>query len=223
MNRHLHDMGLLLAGVVRHHGMTLQELVGHDEVRHIRRRRRVEPPQHAAVDEALTSGRFVQPMRFNRTRYEHMVRMLRGKTIATGVLVSAVAISMLVWQASGGGHVSPERWFLGIGSGWFIAWMVRLGLFAVFAAPRSLTFQDGLIRLSGLGALRPGHVSRWSLANGVMMDVDERPCSHLDIHCRWFGCDRRWTMFLNNGPEACHLRKMLEHHFPDAQSAWPAE
>lgn len=160
---------------------------------------------------------FVQPKHHTWVRYKTMAHALHGKINLAAAVVTVIIVILLGWRAAGGEHISPERWLCGVGSGWFIGWMGRLALFAALAAPRHISFQDGMIRLSGLGLLKPERVLRWSLHRGVMWNTDEEPCAHLEILCRWFGWERRWMMSLHDNAEAERLQQHLDHLLPHAR------
>jgi hypothetical protein len=159
---------------------------------------------------------FMQPKHHNWVKYKQVTRAWHRKMNVAAALATVIIVSMLGWRAAAGEHISPERWLCGLGSGWFIALMARLALFAALAAPRHIGFQNGMIRLSGLGMVKPGQVLRWSLYRGVMLKTHDGPSAHLEILCRWFGWERQWRMSLHDNAEAERLRQHLELLLPHA-------
>lgn len=215
MNGH-HRARHLFAGMTLSHATHLG-LVARDQVRRGARGRH-EQPCRASVSQSqpCAAVHFMQPKHHNWAKYKQVTRALHGKINMAAALVTVIIVIMLGWRAAAGEHISPERWFCGVGSGWFIAWMGRLGLFAALAAPRHISFQNGMIRLSGLGILKPDQILRWSLHHGVMLNTHEGPCAHLEILCRWFGWERRWMMSLHDNAEAERLRQHLDFLLPHA-------
>ncbi|MDZ4405385.1 hypothetical protein [Prosthecobacter sp.] len=200
----------LLAGVALPRA-THTGLVTHDERKQDLERKRRRALQSATIRSAsYPNVRFVQPIRLNWARYERVTRTLHGKITAAGVMVTVMAMIMLGWKAAGGEHITPVRWLYSVGSGWFITWMIRLAMFTCLAAPRFVSFQNGSIRLSGFGTLKPGQILRWSFDYHVMPDEHDSPCIRLEILCRWFWWKRRWTMLLDDGAEANRLQHLLQ-------------
>lgn len=169
-------------------------------------------PAEALPAVARPAQRFVQPARFNWARYEHVKRQVHAKVCVISMLLTGLVMALLWWKAAQGGIISPERWLCGAASGWLIARMFRLGLFVILSAPRCLTFEHDRCHLSGMGVLKPGDVSGWSLTRETPPGARSCRCLRLEIRCRWFGCARGWTMFVVDGPEVTRLRRLLEVH-----------
>jgi hypothetical protein len=176
----------------------------------VRRQVRSPPSRPAARGGPSDNVQFVQQQRFNWTHYERIKQALHAKVCVIAMLVTAVVMTLLWWKAAHGEHVSHLRWLFGVASGWFVARMFRLSLFVFLAAPRSVSFQNGMLRLSGLGMLKPADVLGWALVRDTAPSTQARRCMRLEILCRWFGRKRRWTMFVSGRGEAERLRHMLE-------------
>lgn len=177
--------------------------------------------QHAVSVHALlgtcadeTSLWIEEPMRFHRARYEHLTHTLHGKINLASALLTCVILLLLGWRASWGEHVSTERWLCGLLSGWFIVSMTRLALFTCLAAPRGICYAQGRLRISGLGILNADQILHWSLQRGVRINARAKPGARLQICCRWCGCERHWTMLMEEGPEAEKLERLLEMYVP---------
>ncbi|OYW77502.1 MAG: hypothetical protein B7Z37_03900 [Verrucomicrobia bacterium 12-59-8] len=176
-------------------------------------RRRV---RHAAANSAAddTSLWVQEPMRFHRARYEHLTRLLHGRFNLASALLSCLILIMLGWRAWCGEYVSPERWLYGLLSGWFIVLMARLALFTCLAAPRGICYTQGGLRISGLGTLRAEQVLHWSIQRGIRIRTHAKSGARLQICCRWCGCERHWTMLMEEGLETERLERLLEMHLP---------
>ncbi len=160
-----------------------------------------------------------EPMRFHRARYEHLTRILHGKFSQASAMLSCLILFVLGWRAASGEHVSPERWLCGLLSGWFIVSMARLALFTFLAAPRGVCYAQGRLRISGLGTLRAERILHWSIQRGVRINAHAKPGARLQIGCRWFGCERHWTMLMEEGLETERLERLLERHLPRSSHA----
>lgn len=206
----------VLAGATLHGAAPLGLLI--DERRHLR----AGPLRPSARSEAQANIQFVQPMCLNRARYEQIRHALHAKVCVIATLVTTLVMASLWWKAAHGEHVSFERWLLGAASGWFVARMFRLGLFAWLSTPCCVSFHAGVIRLSGLGELKPEEVLNWTLARDVEPDTHTRRCMHLEILCRRSGRTARWTMLLTDDDEAQRLQRFLESHLPNSKDTNPA-
>lgn len=196
------------AGVLRSgragHGLSKQTAVTH-----LARRRR------ACRTGADTASLWIEePLRFHRARYEHLTRHLHGKFNQTSALLTCMLLLVLVARAAGGEYVSPERWLCGLLSGWFIISMARLALFTCLAAPRSICYAQGRLRISGLGTLHAEQIRHWSFQHGVRISSHARPGVRLQICCRWCGFERHWTMLMEDNPETERLEQVLKAHLP---------
>lgn len=160
-----------------------------------------------------------EPQPFHRARYERLTRILEGKFSQASALLTCLVLTALAWRAAGGESVSPERWLCGLLSGWFIVSMGRLALFTCLAAPRGICYAQGRLRVSGLGALRAEQILHWSFQHGVRISAHARPGARLQICCRWCGCERHWTMLMEEGPETERLERLLEMHLPRSSHA----
>jgi hypothetical protein len=160
-----------------------------------------------------------EPMIFHRARYERLTRILHGKFNHASALLTCVVLIVLAWRAAGGEHVSPERWLCGLLSGWFMASMARLALFTCLAAPRGICFAQGRLRISGLGTLRAEKILHWSFQHGIRISAHAKPGARLQICCRWCGCERHWTMLMEEGPETERLERLMEMHVPRSNHA----
>lgn len=161
-------------------------------------------------------ARFVQPRRFNWARYEEVVRALHDKIMALGTLVSSVTLITLSWRVAGGQAVSPGRWLLGAGAGWFVMGMLRLALFVVLSGPRYLRFSHGRISLSGLGQLHPRQIVAWSL-RPVSRRRRQKASVQVELRCLWHGWQRRWVMRLEDDWHASELHHLLRAACPRAE------
>lgn len=155
-----------------------------------------------------------EPMRFHRARYEHLTRILHGKYNQASALLTCMVLIALGWRAAGGEHVSPERWLCGLLSGWFIIAMARLALFTCLAAPRGICYAQGRLRISGLGTLRAEQILDWSVQRGVRISTHASPAARLQLCCRWCGCERHWTMLMEEGQETERLVRLMEMQLP---------
>lgn len=165
------------------------------------------------------SLRIEEPMRFHWARYEHLTRAMHGKTNLAAAGLSVLILLMLGWKANTGELISPERWLCGAGAGWFVIWMARLALFTFFAAPRFISLQNGQVQISGLGVVKLDQIRQWSLDRGVLISGCDRQGARLQLCCRWFWRDRRWSMFLDDGPETDLLQRWLEAQLPRVMDA----
>lgn len=179
--------------------------------RHERRRTRRAASQQGTADFSLW---IEEPVRFHRQRYRHLIHPLHGKFHQTAAVVTCLVLILLGWRAGGASSISSERWLYGLFSGWFIVAMLRLGLFTCLAAPRCISYAQGRLHLSGLGTLHAGQILHWSMTHGVRSSPCARPALRLDINCRWLGCERHWSMLLEEDTESARLQQLLEEHFP---------
>lgn len=160
-----------------------------------------------------------EPMIFHRARYERLTRILHGKFNQASALLTCVVLIVLAWRAADGESVSPERWLCGLLSGWFMVSMARLALFTCLAAPRGICYAQGRLRVSGLGTLRAKQILHWSFQHGIRINAHAKPGARLQICCRWCGCERHWTMLMEEGPETERLERLLEMHLPRSSHA----
>lgn len=160
-----------------------------------------------------------EPMIFHRARYERLTRILHGKFNQASSLLTCVVLMVLAWRAADGESVSPERWLCGLLSGWFMVSMARLALFTCLAAPRGISYAQGRLRISGLGTLRAKQILHWSFQHGIRINAHAKPGARLQICCRWCGCERHWTMLMEEGPETERLERLLEMHLPRSSHA----
>ena len=160
-----------------------------------------------------------EPMVFHRGRYERLTRILHGKFNQASALLTCMVLIGLGWRAACGVYVSPERWLCGLLSGWFIVSMARLALFTCLAAPRGICYAQGRLRVSGLGKLRAEQILHWSFQHGIRINAHGKPGARLQICCRWCGCERHWTMLMEEGPETERLERLLEMHLPRSSHA----
>ncbi len=172
------------------------------------------PVMPAAKAEDSSSLRIEEPLRFHLARYEHLTRPLHGKFNLAAALLTAVILLVLGWRAQYGAFISPERWLCGALSGWFIVAMIRLALFTCLAAPRFICCTQGKLHVSGLGTLRADHILYWSIEHKVMIHACSKPCAKFQLSCRWHGCERHWTMLMEEGPQTERLQSLLEAQFP---------
>lgn len=174
----------------------------------------------AAVFRSVEASLWIEePMLFHRARYEHLTRILHRKFTQASALLTCMVLIALGWRAAGGEHISPERWLCGLLSGWFIVSMARLALFTCLAAPRGIYYTQGRLRISGLGTLTAEKILHWSFQHGVRISAQARPGARLQICCRWCGCERHWTMLMEEGPETERLERLLEMHLPRSSHA----
>lgn len=155
-----------------------------------------------------------EPLRFHWARYAHLTHCLHGKCHLMAGLLSGLILIMLGYKAQCGAHISPEKWLCGLLSGWFIICMIRLALFTCLAAPRFVCYARGQLRISGLGTLRAGQILHWSIEHKVKVSACRRHGARLQICCRWLGCERHWTMLMEDGPETEELERLLEVQMP---------
>jgi hypothetical protein len=181
------------------------------------RRRRSHRAAARSADE--TSLWIEEPLRFHRARYEHLTRLLHGRFHQAAALLTCLILIVLAWRASGGVHVSPERWLCGLLSGWFIVSMARLALFTCLAAPRVICYAQGRLRISGLGTLRAERILHWSIQRGIRINANARPGARLQICCRWCGCERHWTMLMEEDLETERLEHLLLLHLSRSSHA----
>ena len=167
----------------------------------------------ATIDEE-SSLWIEEPTRFHRARYEHLTHHLYGRFPWVATLLSCLILLMLGLRATGGELVSPERWMCGLLSGWFIVSMARLALFTFLAAPRGLCYAHGRLRISGMGTLRAEQILHWSILRGVKISPHTKPGAQLQLCCRWCGCERHWTMLMEEGQETERLQRLLEVQLP---------
>ena len=160
-----------------------------------------------------------EPLRFHRARYEHLSHLLHERFNQVAAVLTCLVLIMLGWRAEGGEYVSPERWLCGLWSGWFIVAMARLALFTYLAAPRGICYAQGRLRISGLGLLRAGQVLYWSIQRGVRISAHAKPGARLQLCCRWCGCERHWTMLMEEGLETERLQRLLETLLPRSNQA----
>jgi hypothetical protein len=168
----------------------------------------------AAKSEDHSGLRIEEPLRFHLARYEHLTRHLQGKFNLAAVLLTGLILLVLGWRAQCGESVSPERWLCGALSGWFILAMTRLALFTCLAAPRFICYAQGKLQVSGLGTLRTEQILHWSIEHQVMIRACAKPCAKFQISCRWHGCERHWTMLMEEGRETERLQHLLEVQLP---------
>ena len=168
----------------------------------------------AARSENPSSLRIEEPLRVHLARYEHLTRHLQGRFNLAAALLTALILMVLGWRAQGGEPVSPERWLCGALSGWFILAMTRLALFTYLAAPRFICYTQGRLQVSGLGTLRTEQILNWSIEHQVMIRACAKPCAKFQISCRWHGCERHWTMLMEEGQETERLQHLLETQIP---------
>ncbi|MDI1313056.1 hypothetical protein [Prosthecobacter sp.] len=161
---------------------------------------------------AETSLWIEEPVRFHRARYEHLTRILHGRFNQASALLTCMILTVLAWRAGGGVYVSPERWLCGLLSGWFIVSMARLALFTCLAAPRVICYSHQRLRISGLGTLRAERILHWSLQRGVRISTHAKPGARLQICCRWWGRERKWTMLMEEDLETERLELLLQRH-----------
>ena len=176
-------------------------------------------PPAAMLRSDETSLWIEEPLLYHRARYEHLTRILHGKFNQASALVTCMVLIVLGWRAAGGEYVSPERWLCGLLSGWFIVSMGRLALFTCLAAPRGLCYAQGRLRISGLGTVRAEQILHWSLQHGIKIGTHAKPGARLQICCRWCGCERHWTMLMEEGQETERLERLLEMHLPRSSHA----
>lgn len=176
-------------------------------------------PPAAVLRNDETSLWIEEPLLYHRARYEHLTRLLHGKFNQASALVTCMVLIVLGWRAAGGEYVSPERWLCGLLSGWFIVSMGRLALFTCLAAPRGICYAQGRLRISGLGTLKAKQILHWSLQHGIKISTHAKPGARLQICCRWCGCERHWTMLMEEGQETERLERLLEMHLPRSSHA----
>lgn len=160
-----------------------------------------------------------EPMPFHRARYEHLTRILHGKFNQASALLTCMVLMALGWRAAGGEYVSPERWLCGLLSGWFIVSMARMALFTCLAAPRCISYAQGRLRISGLGTVMAERIRHWSFQHGIRVSTHGKPGARLQICYHWCGCERHWTMLMNEGQETERLERLLEMHLPRSSHA----
>lgn len=176
------------------------------------RRRRLRRTSMRSAEE--TSLWIEEPPRFHRARYEHLTHILHGRFHQISALLTCLILIMLGWRAAGGEYVSPGRWLCGLLSGWFIVSMARLALFTCLAAPRGISCAQGRLHISGLGTLRAEQILHWSIQRRVKVGSHGRPGARLQICCLWCGCERHWTMLMEEGQETERLQHLLEVQLP---------
>ena len=184
-----------------------------------RRRRRARRASVRSADKA--SLWIEEPQRFHRARYEHLTRILHGRFHHISTLLTCLILIMLGWRAGVGEYISPGRWLCGLLSGWFIISMARLALFTCLAAPRAISCAPGRLHVSGLGTLRTEQILFWTIQRGVKIPANAKPGARLHICCRWCGCERHWTMLMEEGQETERLQHLLEVQLP--RSTQPAK
>jgi len=200
-------------------GTPVSGLLRHDASPQEPRRALRRAKSLAATDGDETRLQIEEPLRFHRARYERLTCCLHGKCNLAAALLTGLVLVMLGWRAESGETISPERWLCGFLSGWFIVGMARLALFTCLAAPRSICYADGRLRISGLGILRAGQVLDWSIQRGVPISSHGKPGARLQICCRWCGCERHWMILMEEGPQVERLQKVLETHLPRSPRA----
>ena len=174
----------------------------------------------AASREDDASLHIEEPLRFHLARYGHLTRGLHGRLNLAAALLTTLILIMLGWRAQDGESISPARWLCGLLSGWFIIAMLRLALFTCLAAPRFICWTHGKLQISGLGTLRPGQIHHWSIEHKVMLHECAKPCAKFIICCRKLGCERHWTMLMEEGRQTEQLQRLLDLHLPGgAQSS----
>lgn len=183
------------------------------------RRRRIHRAAVRVRSAPETSLCIEEPMRFHRARYEHLTRTLHGRFHQAAALLTCMILIVLAWRATGGAHISPERWLCGLLSGWFIVSMARLALFTCLAAPRVICYAQGRLRISGLGTLRAERILHWSIQRGIRISAHARPGARLQVCCRWCGCERHWTMLMEEDLETERLEHLLQMHLPRSSHA----
>ncbi len=181
------------------------------------RRRLTRPTAELRSEEA--SVWIEEPIPFHRARYEHLMRILHRKFNQASALLTCMVLIALGWRATGGEYVSPERWLCGLLSGWLIVSMARLALFTCLAAPRGICYSQGRLRISGLGTVRAEQILHWSFQRGIRISGHAKPGARLQICCRWYGCERHWTMLMDEGRETERLERLLEMHLPRSSHA----
>ena len=208
--------GVSLPGVAR------SRLLPEDACLHLVQPRLRQARRGAAKIDAETSLWIEEPMRFHRARYEHLTHHLQGRFHLAAALLSCLVLLMLGLRATGGELVSSERWLCGLLSGWFIVSMARLALFTFLAAPRGLCCARGRLSISGLGTLRAKQILHWSIQRGVRISPHAKPGAQLQLCCRWCGCERHWTMLMEEGQETERLQRLLEAQLPRSTQSHPA-
>lgn len=168
----------------------------------------------AAETDAHSSLRIVEPLRVHLARYVHLTRRLQGRLHLAVALLTCLVLLGLAWKAHLGESISPERWLCGLLSGWFIIAMLRLAIFTCLAAPRFICCTQGGLRISGLGTLRAENILHWSIEHQVMIRACAKPCARFHISCRWHGCERHWTMLMEEGRQTEQLQSLLEMQMP---------
>ena len=212
MNKSL-QASRLLAGVTLP-GAAQSRLLPEDAGLHQALPRRRQVRRAAAKIDEETSLWIEEPMRFHRARYEHLTQHLHGRFNLAAALLSCLILLMLGWRATAGEFVSPERWLCGLLSGWFMVSMARLALFTCLAAPRSLCYAQGRLRISGMGTLRAEQILHWSIQSGVKIGPHAKPGAQFQLCCRWCGCERHWTMLMEEGQESERLQRLLDVQLP---------
>ncbi len=168
----------------------------------------------AAKSAPPSSLRIEEPLRIHLARYEHLTRHLQGKFNLAAAMLTVLILIVLGWRAQSGEPVSPERWLCGALSGWFILAMTRLALFTWLAAPRFICCSQGKLQVSGLGTLRTEQILNWSVEHQVMIRACAKPCAKFQISCLWHGCQRHWTMLMEEDDETERLLHLLEMQLP---------
>lgn len=168
----------------------------------------------AARSDADTGLQIAEPLRFHWARYAHLTHCLHEKCHLMAALLSGLILSLLAWKAEHGAHISPERWLSGMVSGWFIICMIRLALFTCLAAPRFICCTHGQLRISGIGTLRMDQILHWSIENKVKVRACAGTGARLQIGYRRLGCERHWTMLMEDGPDTEKLERLLEAQLP---------
>jgi hypothetical protein len=203
----------LLAGVTLP-GAARSRLLTEDAGLHLPQPKHRRVRRAAAKIDEESSLWIEEPMRFHRARYEHLTHHLHGRFQLVAALLSCLILLMLGLRATGGELVSPERWMCGLLSGWFIISMARLALFTFLAAPRGLCCAHGSLRISGLGTLHAKQILHWSIQREVRISPHAKPGAQLQLCCRWCGCERHWTMLMEEGQETERLQRLLEAQLP---------
>lgn len=176
--------------------------------------------QPLAKGMVCTRAEIVQPRRLNWARYSSVVRDHHNKIMVTGALVSSATLLILSWRVAGGEVVSPGRWLLGAGAGWFVIGMLRLALFVALSGPRCVRFSHGRLFLSGLGELHPQQILGWSLCP-VRKRRRQKPSIQVELRCRWHGWARRWVMRLEDDWQTAELHHLLRAACPHAEEHVP--